>query len=158
MNKLNLNQITALKHRFNVPVGFSDHSMNPVIAPSAAVALGACVIEKHITLSRKMKGPDHGFALEPGEFHSMVKAIRDMECAMGSDKKVILPEERETALLGRRSIIAADYIPKGTKITQDMLTLKRPGTGIEPRYLSKVSGRIAKRPIEKDTVVRWKDV
>lgn len=155
---LNLNLIKILKEKFDCPVGFSDHTTDPVTAPIAAAALGACVIEKHITLSRKMRGPDHKFALEPKEFEMMVRAVRDAESALGSCTKKILPAEKEIAKMGRRSVVAETDIPKGAKIIEDMLTLKRPGTGISPKYIGKVIGRRAKKDIKKDTVITWEKV
>ena len=158
IDKANLNLIRSLRKSFDMPVGFSDHTRDPFTAPIAAIALGASLIEKHITLSRKMKGPDHKFALEPDEFGAMVKAIRETEASLGSSVKKMLPEEREIARLGRRSVVAERDIPKGTTISRKMLTLKRPGTGIEPRYINNIVGKRAKKYIEKDTVIRWEKI
>jgi N-acetylneuraminate synthase/N,N'-diacetyllegionaminate synthase len=139
---------------FGVPVGLSDHTMEIEI-PIAAVTLGACVIEKHFTLDRRLPGPDHPFALEPDEFKTMVKGIRVVEAAMGSPLKCMLPEEEEMARLGRRSIVAKVEIPKGTIIEADMLTTKRPGYGIRPKFLPVIVGRPARVTIRADEVVTW---
>jgi len=158
IDKANLNLIRSLRKSFDLPVGFSDHTRDPLTAPVAAIALGASLIEKHITLNRRMKGPDHKFALEPDEFGAMVKAIRDTEASLGSSVKKMLPEESLIAKLGRRSVVAERDIPKGTTISRDMLTLKRPGTGIEPRYIDNIVGKRAKKDIEKDTVIKWEKI
>lgn len=143
-----------MRRAFHLPVGLSDHTLGIAI-PIAAVAHGACVIEKHFTLSRKLKGPDHPFALEPEELEQMVKAIKEVEESLGSPIKKMIPEEEEMARLGRRSIIARVDIPKGTKLTVDMLIIKRPGYGIEPKFLDTTIGREAKRDIERNTVITW---
>jgi len=154
-DKLNLKVMGALKRMFDLPVGFSDHSMDAVTAPVAAVAMGACVIEKHLTLDRNMKGPDHRFALDPKEFKVMVRAIRNSEIALGSPVKTILAEEKEIARLGRRSVVSRVVIPKGAIIEPDMLTTKRPGYGIQPKDMDKVIGMRTKARIDEDKVLRW---
>jgi len=155
--QVNLRMVDTLRAAFQVPVGLSDHTLGITI-PVAAVARGACVVEKHFTLSRKLKGPDHPFALEPEELKHMVRAIREAEESLGSPIKKMIPEEEEMARLGRRSIIARVDIPKGTKISKDMLIIKRPGYGIPPKFLDIVVGRDAKRDIEADDVITWEMV
>jgi len=157
ISQVNLRMMDTLKETFHLPVGLSDHSLGTTV-PVAAVARGACVIEKHYTLSRKLKGPDHPFAIEPDELKQMVKAIRDVEASLGSPVKQMIPEEAEMARLGRRSIIAKVDIPKGTKISADMLIIKRPGYGIRPKFLDEVIGRVAKQHIEKDDIITWEMV
>lgn len=152
---VNLNTMQTLKHAFFCPVGFSDHTAGNVIA-TAAAALGAVVIEKHFTLSRKLPGPDHGpFALEPAELRQLVSDIRTVEAALGDGRKKRDAAEEEMALKGRRSIIAAVDIMQGMKITKEMLTVKRPGTGIPPKFLDLVEGRIAQQNIREDEPIGW---
>jgi N,N'-diacetyllegionaminate synthase len=154
INQVNLRMMDTLKETFQLPVGLSDHSLG-ITVPIAAAARGACVIEKHYTISRKLKGPDHPFAIEPGELRQMVKAIREVAASLGSPVKQMLPEEAEMAKLGRRSVIAQTDIPRGTKITADMLIIKRPGYGIRPKYINDVIGREASQDIEKDDIITW---
>ena len=156
-NQVNLRMMDTMRNAFHLPVGLSDHTMG-ISVPIAAVARGACVIEKHCTLSRKLKGPDHPFALEPDELKQMVEAIREIEASLGSSIKQMIPDEEEMARLARRSIIARVDIPKGTKLTEDMLIIKRPGYGIQPRFLDIIIGRGAKRDIEKDDIITWEMV
>lgn len=156
-NQVNLRMMDTMKDAFHLPVGLSDHTLGTTI-PIAAAARGACVIEKHYTLSRKLKGPDHPFALEPEELKQMVRTIREVEEALGSPIKKMIPDEEEMARLGRRSIIARVDIPKGTRLTEDMLIIKRPGYGIPPKFLDIVIGREAKRNIEKDDIITWEMV
>ncbi len=154
MDQVNLSAMPALEDRFNTPIGYSDHTMDPVIAPVAAVALGACVIEKHITLNRRSHGPDHFFALEPDELKTMVAAIREAEKVLGALDKRYLAEERKNVKLGRRSVAAVVDISPGEKISKDMLALKRPGFGIPPKMLNKIIGKRAKIHINKDSVIK----
>jgi N-acetylneuraminate synthase/N,N'-diacetyllegionaminate synthase len=154
---VNLNVINTLSAAFQIPIGFSDHTTGIHIS-MAAVAKGAKVIEKHFTLDRKMKGPDHSFAIEPNELKQMVQNIRDVEKAMGTGIIEKTKDEQEMYEKGRRSIIAAKDIPKGTKITQDMLIIKRPGLGIKPKFLNIVVGKTAKKDIQADQWLMWEDI
>lgn len=151
---LNLRSMDTMRKAFNVPIGFSDHTMG-ITADIAAVALGACVIEKHFTLSRNMKGPDHPFAVEPHELSAMVQGIRDTEAALGSTQKRHTQAESEMYRLGRRSLVAACRIKKGTRITREMLAVKRPGFGIPTKLMDQVIGRVAQRDIEEDDIFSW---
>jgi len=151
---VNLRMMDTLREAFQVPVGLSDHTTG-IAVPVAAVARGACVIEKHFTLSRKLKGPDHSFALEPPELKQMVSSIREVEQSLGSPLKRMLPEEEEMAKLGRRSIIARADIRSGTRITEDMVIIKRPGYGIAPKFLNVVLGREVRKDIEADDAITW---
>ena len=153
-NNLNLNVIKTLKQAFQVPIGYSDHTMSIVI-PSVCVALGACIIEKHYTLDRTLKGPDHKFSLEPGELKAMIKNIRSTEAALGSPKKYMVEAEQNLYLLARRSIIAKRKIPKGKIIERNDLIIKRPGYGIPPKFLDLVIGRIARKDIYEDDIITW---
>jgi len=152
--QVNLRAMQTMVVTFDVPVGLSDHTEGTDIA-LAAVALGACVIEKHYTLDRRLQGPDHPFALEPQELKMMVQGIRRVEAALGSPVKHMVPEEEEMAKLGRRSLVARVKILAGAVIEPDMLTTKRPGYGIRPKFLLRVVQRTAKRTIEEDEVLTW---
>jgi len=151
---VNLRAMETLKHAFKLPVGFSDHSLG-ITVPIAAVALGACVIEKHFTLDRNLPGPDHKASLEPDELKEMVKAIRDVEKALGNGIKKPTKEEDKIKKIARRSIVAKIDIPKGTIIAEDMLDVKRPGTGIEPKYIDMIVGKKAKIDIKKEDLITW---
>ena len=149
---VNLRAMETLKQAFKIPVGFSDHTLG-ITASIAAAALGACVIEKHFTLDRDLPGPDHKASLEPNELKEMVQAIRDVEKALGDGVKRPTKEEEEIKRAARRSIVAKVDIPKGTIIAEDMLDVKRPGTGIEPKYIDMIVGKKAKENIRKDELV-----
>lgn len=154
LEDLNLKAIQTLKQAFQVPVGFSDHTMSTTI-PAVCVALGACIIEKHYTLDRTLKGPDHIFALEPSELKEMIKNIRDTELALGTSEKKLSKSEENLYKLARRSIIAKKNIPKGKIIEKSDLTIKRPGYGIPPKFLDIVIGRKANKDIEIDDILTW---
>ena len=152
---LHLRAMDTMRKAFNVSVGFSDHTMG-ISADIAAVALGAKVIEKHFTISRKLKGPDHPFAVEPHELKAMVQGIRETEAALGSTVKKHTQAEAEMYKLGRRSLVAACDIAKGTKIKREMLEVKRPGFGIPTKLMEQVIGRVASQDIEEDDILSWK--
>ncbi|AOQ23410.1 N,N'-diacetyllegionaminic acid synthase [Moorella thermoacetica] len=154
IEEVNLRAMDTLRNAFHLPVGFSDHTLG-LTAAIAAVARGACVIEKHFTLDRQLEGPDHKFALEPEELKALVKAIREVEACLGRPEKRPTPGEEEKVLLSRRSIIAAVNISKGCKIEREMLITKRPGYGIPPKFIDIIVGRQAKVDIPKDTPVQW---
>jgi len=151
---LNLKAIQTLKQAFQIPVGYSDHTMSITI-PSICVSLGASIIEKHFTLDRNLKGPDHKFALIPSELKEMIKNIRDTEAALGSPVKIIPESEKNLYKLARRSIIAKRKIPKGKKIEESDIIIKRPGYGILPKFLNIIIGRIAKKDIDEDDIITW---
>jgi N-acetylneuraminate synthase/N,N'-diacetyllegionaminate synthase len=151
---VNLRAMKTLKQAFKLPVGFSDHTLG-ITASIVAVALGACIIEKHFTLDKNLPGPDHKASLEPDELKEMVNAIRDVEKALGDGIKRPTKEEEEIKKVARRSIVAKEDISKGTIITEDMLDVKRPGTGIEPKHLNLVIGRRTKGSIKKDELITW---
>ncbi|MFH1202761.1 MAG: N-acetylneuraminate synthase [Candidatus Omnitrophota bacterium] len=151
---LNLRAIQTMRRKFNLPVGFSDHTLG-ITADIAAVSLGACVIEKHFTLNRKLPGLDHPFALEPEELKAMVVAIRDTEASLGSRVKSHTKAEEELYRLARRSLVAACDIRRGEIITNSMIAVKRPGYGIHPKMANEVIGRVTKTNIEKDDILTW---
>lgn len=151
---VNLRVIETLRRAFDLPTGFSDHTLGWHI-PLAAVAMGSCIIEKHFTLSREQEGPDHCFSVEPDELRLMVHGIREVEKAMGDGIKRVSQEELENYEKGRRSLVARRDIPKGTIITEDMVTAKRPGSGIKPKYFDLVVGRTARIDIYEDDILMW---
>jgi sialic acid synthase SpsE len=137
------------------PVGLSDHTLGIAI-PQAAVALGAAVVEKHYTLDKKLPGsPDHHLSVDPRDLKQMMDSIRAIEKGMGSYEKRVVEAEKPAHSYARRSIVSAVSIPRGTLITRDMLTFKRPGTGIYPKYVDLVAGRTARQDIPEDTVLTW---
>jgi N-acetylneuraminate synthase/N,N'-diacetyllegionaminate synthase len=151
---VNLKAIDTMKKAFGIPVGFSDHTVGTMI-PIVAAARGANVIEKHFTLDRKMKGPDHGFSVEPDELKTIVEGIRHIECALGTGIKDRHPDEDSMYPRARRALYARVRIPKGTRITEDMIISKRPGFGIPPRFKNIVLRGKAKRDIEEDEALNW---
>jgi len=150
----NLRAIQTLMKAFRLPVGFSDHTIG-ITVPIAAVALGAVVLEKHFTLDKNLPGPDHKASLEPEELKQMVEAIRQVEKAKGNGIKKPTDEEEQIKRVARRSVVAKIDISKGTIITEEMLNVKRPGIGIEPKYLDMIVGRKARRNIKKDYILTW---
>lgn len=156
---MNLRAMATMREAFGVPVGLSDHTLG-ISVPAGAAALGMEVLEKHFTLSRDMEGPDHAFAIEPDELKALVKAVRDVEAALGTGRLEgpSEAEKREMYTLARRSLIAATDIPAGTTITEEMLTVKRPGFGIPPKQIDIVVGRQAKVDITFDEVITWEMV
>lgn len=154
VEECNLRAIRTLSMAFNLPVGFSDHTLGIEIS-LAAVALGACIVEKHFTLDRMLPGPDHKASLEPAELISLVKGIRNIEKALGDGVKKPSLDELKNMVTIRKSLVAASDIPVGTVIREEMLKVKRPGTGIPPRFLSKIVGRRARRHIKADELLEW---
>ncbi len=147
---VNLKAIKTMKTAFNVLVGFSDHTLGIHIL-LAVVAMGACIIEKHFTLSRKMKGPDHSFAIETNELKEMIKCIREIEKTMGNGIKERSEfESKEMYIKARRSIHVKVNVLKGTKFTRDMLIIKIPGYGIKPKFIDIVIGKEVKKDIKED--------
>jgi len=153
---INLRAMDTMRERFGVPVGLSDHTLGVHIAVGAA-ARGAAVIEKHLTLDRARSGPDHPFAIEPPELRDLVAQVREIEAALGDGAKSGPTEEEavEMYVNARRSVVAAVPIPKGTPITEAMLTSKRPGFGIKPKHLPDLAGRVARVDIAEDEVLTW---
>ena len=155
--EVNLQVIHTMRKIFGLKVGYSDHTLGIEI-PIAAVALGAEVIEKHLTLDRNLPGPDHKSSLEPDEFKKMVTAIRNVEQAMGDGIKRPMRSEMKSLSIVRRSLVSAQDLIKGQKITLKDLAIKRPGDGIPPRNLQKVLGLKVKKGIRRDTVIYWSDL
>ena len=149
---VNLRAMKTIGDAFGVAVGYSDHTLGIEVAV-AAVALGAAVIEKHFTLDRNMKGPDHRASLEPNELKSMVTAIRNIEKAMGTGIKNPSPSELKNKPIARKSLVAARNIAKGEVFTEENLTVKRPGTGISPMRWDEVLELVAQKNYEKDELI-----
>lgn len=151
----NLRAMTAMRGAFGCLTGYSDHTLGDHVS-LAAVAMGACMVEKHFTLDRTLPGPDHKFAIEPLELADLVARLRDIEAAFGDGlKNGPRPAEQEMFEKGRRSLHAAIDIAKGTRITADMLVVKRPGLGIAPHLAEIVVGRVAQADIEADQWLTW---
>ena len=152
LEDLNLNFLHKLK-KFGYYVGYSDHSAS-IITPSIAVSLGCKVIEKHFTLSKKMKGPDHKASLEPAELKKMIYYVRQTEKILGENKKKITSSEKKTKLLVRKSLVALKDISKGEKFTYNNLTTKRPGTGVSPFKIIDFIGKRSKKNYKKDELIK----
>ena len=153
----NLRAMVTLEAACHVPVGFSDHTLGIEVA-LGAVALGACVIEKHLTLSRDLDGPDHRASLEPGEFKAMVAGIRRVEQALGDGVKRPTSSEGGNRLLARRSLAAAVDVPQGVPLQQHMLQALRPATGISPALAGQVIGRKTRRSLTAGQFIAWGDL
>jgi len=151
---VNLRNIEMLEKAFGVPVGFSDHSPDNYM-DIAAVALGACIIEKHVTLDRTMKGVDHPFSLEPEGMKDLVEGVRQAEKAMGTYNRNLSAAELDSRQMVRRSIAARFDIKKGSVFNRENLKLVRPGTGLHPRYYEQILGRKAAVDIEKEDLITW---
>lgn len=149
---VNLRAMQTIKERFGTKVGYSDHTRG-IEVPVAAVALGATVIEKHFTLDRNLPGPDHKASLEPEELKAMVSAIRNIEKALGSAEKKVSDSERKNIAIARKSIVAASNIKKGELLTENNITVKRPGTGISPMRWEEVLGTAAVRDFQEDELI-----
>jgi N,N'-diacetyllegionaminate synthase len=153
---INLRMMEHLMRVFpEIPIGLSDHSLG-ISIPQAAVALGACIVEKHYTVDKKLPGsPDHHLSVDPADMRAMVDGIRTIEKALGKAQKGLEPLEIDAFHYARRSVTSKVRIAKGTAIVREMLTYKRPGTGISPRFFDLVVGRVARTDIPEDTTITW---
>jgi sialic acid synthase SpsE len=164
----NVRAIEEIAKKFDVLVGYSDHTvgeegggddqLSGLTVPLATVALGGCVIEKHVTDDRTRKGPDHPFAITLDELSLMVKGIRALERALGDGKKRLMPSEKETVIIQRRGMYATRDIAKGEKISRDMIEYLRPAIGMRPPLITKVVGKKARRAIPKDNPIYRNDI
>ncbi len=152
MSDVNLLAMLTIRDEFGVEVGYSDHTLG-IEVPIAAVALGATIIEKHFTLDRNLPGPDHRASLEPDELKKMVKAIRNVELALGDGIKQPTPSEGKNKSIARKSLVASRPISKGSTFTEKNLTVKRPGIGISPMRWDEVLGRLAPRDFDADDLI-----
>ena len=151
ISSLNLKAMIDLKNEFDVDVGLSDHSTDPIIGPVIATALGASVIEKHFTLDKKLPGPDHSFALNPNQLKEMIRSIRDAEKGLGSGEKVVLDEESELRDYAQRTIQCIKPISKGDIFVEgenvNVLRSGKQRKGLHPKFLEKIQGRKSTRNI-----------
>ncbi|MBT4952006.1 MAG: flagellar biosynthesis protein FlgA [Pelagibacteraceae bacterium] len=150
----NIKVLNTYKSAFNVPAGYSDHSHGDLVV-LGSIALGGCVVEKHFTINKNDKGPDHPHSLDVKEFSNMVKNIRLMEKALGSSKKDIVEEESETVFVQRRGLYAASDINLGEIITEDKIEVLRPALGILPKYKKVIIGKKSKIDIKKGEPIYW---
>lgn len=157
LQDVNLAVMDTLQQAFKVPVGYSDHTLG-ITVPIAAAARGARIIEKHFTVDRNLKGPDHKFALNPEELKAMVNGIREAEVCIGSPVKKLAESEKIHHRRGRRSIFAKQEIKQGTLITEEMLAILRPGVGLHPRYMDIVIGRKATVDIKANEPITWENI
>ena len=151
---VNLKAMKTIKRTFNLDVGYSDHTEGIEIAIAAA-ALGAKVIEKHLTLDKELEGPDHKASIEPIEFQNMVRSIRNVDRALGNGIKIPTQNEIENSVLVRKSIVAATNISKGEIFSKNNLTIKRPGNGISPMEWDNLIGKKASYDFEIDELIKW---
>lgn len=154
---LNLRAMEHMRCTFNLPVGYSDHSIG-LEAPLAAAALGACVIEKHLTLDCQLPGPDHSASLEPEPFARMVAGLRRVQAMRGDGVKAPRSEELDTARVARRSVVALQELAAGTVLRADMLGCRRPATGIAPRDLQAVVGLRLRHAVAQGVALNWSDL
>jgi len=152
MEDVNLNAMLTIQKECGVAIGYSDHTLG-IEVDVAAVAMGASVIEKHFTLDKNMEGPDHKASLEPDELKAMVKAIRNIERALGSPIKQPSPSEQPNMAVARKSLIAKIDIKQGEQFTENNLTIKRPGTGISPMRWDEVIGQTAQKNYLADDLI-----
>jgi N,N'-diacetyllegionaminate synthase len=157
LSDVNLRAMQTMANATGLPVGYSDHTLG-ILVPAAAVALGAVVIEKHFTLDRTLPGPDHRASLMPDELRDMVRQIREIECALGASCKEPTASELPVRDLVRRSVTAVRPLRRGDMLRTEDLALLRPGSGIPPRDLERVLGRICKRDLPAGTTLQWADV
>ena len=151
-DSVNLNAMITLKEKTGLDVGYSDHT-NGIEIAVAAVAMGASIIEKHFTLDRNMPGPDHKASLEPKELKQMVQAIRHVESAFGNGVKAPAETEKENMNIARKSIVAKRFIRKGESFTEDNITTKRPGSGVNPMLWNSILGTKAIRDFGEDELI-----
>lgn len=153
----NIKVLQTYQTAFGILTGYSDHTPGDVV-PLGAVALGACVIEKHFTLDRTGKGPDHPHSMEPHEFKSMVQKVRQLEKAMGTAVKDVVAEESETVIVQRRSLYLAKQVKKGERLRPSDITVLRPALGIAPKHKENVIGLTARRNLKAGDPLYWYDL
>lgn len=153
----NIRVLDTYRNAFGAILGYSDHTPGDVV-PLGAVALGAKVIEKHLTFDRTLKGPDHPHSMEPQEFADMIRRTRDLESALGSTKKEVVAEEAETVVVQRRGLTAARDIKKGDTFKPTYIIELRPALGLYPKYKKSVIGKQAKKALKAGEPIRKADV
>jgi N,N'-diacetyllegionaminate synthase len=149
---VNLKAMVTIGNTFDIAFGYSDHTLG-IEVDIAAVAMGACCIEKHFTLDCTMEGPDHKASLEPDELKAMVKAIRNIELALGSSVKKPSKSEIPNMQVARKSIVAKTEIKKGDKLSEENITIKRPGNGINPMRWNEIVGSVAFKDYGEDELI-----
>lgn len=154
---IHLRNMATLQQAFDVPVGFSDHTIGTAI-PLAAITLGACVIEKHFTLDKEMPGWDHAVSANPGELRTIVEEGKNIFTALGSHSRIVTEAEMAKRVKFRRSLVARQALRQGHVITEGDLDAKRPGSGISPNELTYVLGRKLAEDIQEDQVIHWKNL
>lgn len=152
MEDVNLKAMVTIGNTFDIKFGYSDHTLG-IEVPTAAVAMGAYCIEKHFTLDKTMEGPDHKASLEPDELKAMVKAIRNIEKALGSSLKKPSKSETQNIQIARKSIIAKTNIEKGELLTKENMTIKRPGNGISPMRWDEIIATFAQKDYKEDELI-----
>lgn len=157
VDDVNLRAMQTIHAATGMPVGYSDHTAGVAVSV-AAVAMGARVIEKHFTLDKELPGPDHKASLEPSELALMIRHIRDIEQALGSDKKEPMPNELPVRALVRRSLTTARLVRKGQALSREDIALLRPGTGIAPKDLAQALGKTAAHDLPAGTTLNWSDL
>lgn len=157
LQDVNLKAMQTMHDRTGLPVGYSDHTEG-ILVSAAAVGMGASVLEKHFTLDRMLDGPDHKASLEPDQFAAMVRQIRDLECALGSAEKVPAPSELPVRDLVRRSIVVDKTLARGSRLSREDLVFLRPGTGISPSELDRVTGMKLARSVQAGEMLHWEDL
>ncbi len=162
LDEINVRAVETLDREFDTVIGFSDHTTDPAIAPAAAVTLGASVVEKHFTLDKGMEGPDHSFAVEPGQLCEMINEIRDTEQCLGDGSLTIKNVESGTASRSRRGIFSTQTIQKGSIITEPLIEVLRPGESadreISAKHYGEVIGSRTNKKIDGDTPIAWEDI
>ncbi len=154
MSEVNLNAMLTLREAFKLKVGYSDHTLG-IEVPVAAVALGAVVVEKHFTLDKNLEGPDHKASMDPGELAGMVRAIRNVELAMGDGIKRPNPSEEKTREVVRKRLVATRDLPAGKRLSESDLILKRANSGIFAEHVELVCGRVLREPVKADQPLEW---
>jgi N-acetylneuraminate synthase len=149
---VNLRAMHTMQAAFNYPVGYSDHTLGEEVG-LASVALGACMVEKHFTLDCNMPGPDHRASLEPDELEKFIRGLRNVEAALGNGRKVPAASELDTAAVARKSLVAACDIAEGDEITENVIAIRRPGTGLPPAMRNHLLHRTARRAIPAGTLI-----
>ena len=150
---VNLNAMITIKKKLKVDVGYSDHTLG-IEVPVAAVAMGASIIEKHFTISRKLKGPDHKASLEPEELKNMIVSIKNISKALGSYVKKPTKSEKPNINIARKSIVAIQQIRKGETFSKHNIGIKRPGFGLHPKYFNKLIGKKSKKSYRIDQLIK----
>ena len=156
LDSANVNVLKTYQSAFDILTGYSDHSPGPVVA-LASIVLGACVIEKHFTLNKADKGPDHPHSMNPAEFKLMADYIREIERAMGSTRKEVVEEEGETVFVQRRCLYAKRNIPEGKVIEAEDIDVLRPALGIKPKFKNIILGKVSRTNITAGQPLFWEN-